>query len=172
MSTRRSILAATATAATLATMGLIAPVSDAAAGRVCRGTMGPGYVSGSVQVPAGATCTMNAVVLQGSINVGANATLIASATSISDNLTSAGHRRVDLRTVAVRGATTLTGGGTITVVTSSFDGNVTLNKNTKPGAKSLRDSAIKGKLSCTANTPAPTVRVTVKGGRFGQCAGA
>lgn len=162
-------------ATTLAGVALSAPLAitapaDAAALRICRGTIANIVVSDSIRVPAGASCTLRNVAARGAVVVESGATLIVTNSQVARSVTSTGHRKVSIENTRVTGAVSLNKGGAISILYSSFGADITLTANTKTGTKVLRGNGIDGRLSCTLNAPAPTGSLnSVRGGKFGQC---
>ncbi|AQP44583.1 polymer-forming cytoskeletal protein [Tessaracoccus flavus] len=186
----KRILTAAACAA-LAVSGLALGAPTAAADVTCRGTL-TGYVGDTVEVPSGATCTLNNATVDGDVKVYRDASVTITGGRIEGNVQAESARsvvvsgtRVDgdiqpkytTSTVNVTGTTVggniqvEEGRATVTLANNSVTGDVQLFKN-PAGAKSVTANQIGGNLQCKENVPAPTGSGnTVRGSAEDQCRG-
>jgi hypothetical protein len=187
----RRLVHAAALAASIGLVGL-PTTSQAQVTPVCSFPVGP--IPGNLVVPSGQTvCLQNQVVggdvtiqpggilwligepstIRGSVN-GTNIELlrIETGSRVNGSVTVNGGNFVEITATSIRGNLTLLGiGGSFNVVLSNVRGDVIANAN--PGSPlSLFSNTIRGKLSCSGNTPPLLGSGNVaNGGKLGQCAG-
>jgi hypothetical protein len=153
----------------------------------CRGTLGPETVE-NVNVPAGATCTLDGTVVQGNVFVRIDARLFSLGATVGGNIQAENAERVEvLSGTSVGGNVQANQGGASTVVDSDVDGDVQLEQNRGPqvvedtrvggnmqvnqnsGGVFLNDNVVEENLQCQANSPAPVGAGNLAGDKEDQC---
>ena len=155
----------------------------------CQGSIGAQRFE-NLDVPDGASCTLNGTVVDGNIKVGTNATLHAIGVSVGGNIQADGALDVTLNNNGtVGGSIQLKQGGSATVDEVRVTGDIQLESNTgvlsvtdnrvggnvqifqNGGAVTINDNRIDGNLQCKENSPAPTGGRNVAASFEDQCAG-
>jgi hypothetical protein len=169
---------------------LPADQGDASPGH-CDGTIGSRTVD-EVDVPSGATCTLEGTTVNGNVSVGVNGTLVARRVAVDGDVEGEGARLVEVSDNSTIGGNLQQeqGGssavrdsqihgdlqwseqsGWLAVQRTGVSGNLQADQNS--GGLKISDNRIGGDLECEQNTPAPTGGDnTVSGHRSGQCAAA
>ncbi len=177
-------------ALTVLTLAVFAPAAQAEE-RTCRGTIGSTTVD-NLQVPQGASCTLNGTRVEGTVKVERNATLVANTIRVKGNVQSEGFKNITLRqNSVVVGSVQLENGldgGSGRVLNSKVNGdlqffsndarmiargntllaNFQANQNT--GGLVIENNKIAENLQCESNNPAPTGGGNTAGDKEGQCA--
>jgi hypothetical protein len=161
----------------------------AASPRHCDGRIGRTSVD-EVDVPPGATCTLQRTTVNGNVSVGAGGTLVARGVAVDGDVEGEGARLVAMTGHSwVGGNLQLEQGGSsavsdsqirgdlqtaqqtgaLAVLHNSVGGNLQVGQNS--GRVTISGNRIGGDLECEQNTPAPRGSDNrVSGHRAGQCA--
>lgn len=177
--------------ATVAAIGLLwASVSVArAADATCNGALGALRFE-NLEVPAGATCTLNGTTVDGNIKVYNNATLLANNVTVGGNIQADGAANVVVGgNSTVGGSVQIKQGGGASVNQTRVDGDIQLESNQaalavafnrvggnvqvfqNTGGATINDNVIDRNLQCKQNTPAPTGARNQAASFEDQCAG-
>lgn len=176
--------------AAVAAVGLVSsPVPAAAQDRTCTGAIGADTVE-NLDVPSGASCSLDGTVVEGNIVVGGGATLGAANVRVDGNIQAEGHARVTVGSSTVGGNIQVEQGaaaevrgtridgdlqyfsnsGALVAVDNTIGGNLQAEGNR--GGLDVTGNTIDGDLQCQGNDPAPTGGANVvRGSAEGQCAG-
>lgn len=177
--------------ATFAVIGLSLTTSEVAhaTDSVCSGSLGTLRYE-NLEVPAGATCTLNGTRVDGNIKVGTNAILLASSVTVGGNIQAEGSANVTVNSNStVGGSIQIKQGGGATVdqvqvtgdiqlesnrsaLSATFNvvgGNIQVFQNT--GGATISDNRIDGNLQCKENNPAPAGGRNQAASFEDQCAG-
>jgi hypothetical protein len=162
--------------------------NNAAAGS-CNGTIGAKAVD-EVNVPDGATCTLQGTRVDGNVSVGVGATLIARGVSVDGDVEAEGARNVEVTgRSSIGGNLQLQQGRSATVSDTGIDGDLkwegqtgrlkaqrnriggNLQADANNGGLSVSGNRIDGDLQCEQNNPLPTGgHNAVSGNNEDQCA--
>ncbi len=177
--------------ATVAAIGLLwVSVSVArAADATCNGTLGALRFE-NLEVPAGATCTLNGTRVDGNIKIYNNATLLANNVTVGGNIQADGAANVVVGgNSTVGGSVQIKQGGGASVNQTRVNGDIQLESNQaalavafnrvggnvqvfqNTGGATINDNVIDGNLQCKQNTPAPTGARNQAASFEDQCAG-
>jgi hypothetical protein len=177
--------------ATITALGLLwASAHNAhAADATCTGSLGAQRFE-NLEVPAGATCTLNGTRVDGNIKVYNNATLLASNVTVGGNIQADGAANVVVSTNStVDGSVQVKQGGGATVNQVRVNGDIQLESNRaalavafnrvggnvqvfqNSGGATINDNVIDGNLQCKENNPAPTGARNQAASFEDQCAG-
>jgi hypothetical protein len=158
-------------------------------GQNCTGTLGAVTVD-NLDVPPGATCTLNSTRVSGNIKVYRNATLDANAVRVDGNIqTDGAAARVNVSPGSfVGGSIQIFGSGAADIRGVDIDGDLQFDDNTRSlnaadntiggnlqafyntGGLSITGNTIDGNLQCKENVPPPTGENNiVKGSMEDQC---
>jgi hypothetical protein len=163
---------------------------DASPGH-CDGRIGRTSVD-EVDVPSGATCTLQGTMVNGNVSVGAGGTLVARGVTVDGDVEGESARVVVMSGYSrVGGNLQLDQGGSSTVSDSQIHGDLQTSQQTgaltvlhnrvggslqvgqNSGRVTISGNRIGGDLECEQNTPAPRGGGNrVSGHRAGQCAAA
>jgi hypothetical protein len=161
---------------------------DASPGH-CDGTIGSRTVD-EVDVPSGATCTLERTTVDGNVSVGHGGTLVARAVDVDGDIEGEGARLVEVSAnSSIGGNLQLEQGGSSVVNDSHIDGD--LQWSEQSGSQAVRHSKVGGNLQaeqnngglaifgnriggdleCEQNSPVPSAAGnSVSGHHSGQCA--
>jgi len=177
--------------ATLAALGLTwgSVTTAQAADANCTGVIN-GQRFENLEVPAGASCTLNGTRVDGNITVGSNAMLAATGVTVGGNIQADGAAGVTVNNNAtVGGDIQVKQGGSATVNQVRVTGNIQLESNRSAlsvafnvvggdvqvfqnrGGATISDNRIDGNLQCKENNPAPTGGRNQAASFEDQCAG-
>jgi hypothetical protein len=167
------------------------PVAPAPGGGdgICRGSIGAQRFE-NLEVPAGASCTLNGTVVDGNIKIGSNATLHAIEVTVGGNIQADGAAAVTVNHDSrVGGNIQIKQGGSTTVDQVQVTGDIQLESNraaqiatfNRVGGNiqvfqnksivTISDNRIDGNLQCKDNSPAPTGGRNQAASFEDQCAG-
>jgi hypothetical protein len=140
---------------------------------ICQGLLGAVTVT-DLQVPQGASCTLNGTQVQGNIKVGKDASVTAQGVTIIGNIQAEGARLVEvLAGSTVGGSIQLKQGGPVRVENGSISRDIQLESNKgvlnimgnqvggniqvfqTMGDVTLADNIVNGNLQCKENSPPP-----------------
>jgi hypothetical protein len=157
--------------------------------RRCDGEIGAVVVE-EVEVPDGASCTLNGTTVEGNVTVGRESTLEARSVAVDGDLQGRGALAVNVVDSTVDGNIQVDDGGSSTVAGTTIDGDLqwddqegaleatgnTIDGNLQAegnrGGLTVEDNTINGNLECEDNDPAPSGGGNqVDGDMEGQCAG-
>lgn len=164
---RRSVLLAG-----LLALGVwLSTTASALAATTCTSEMS-GQLSGPLDVPAGAGCTLDATaVVVGATTV--EGTLDApQSVTFEGGITANRAGALDIANSTIEGAMTLTGGtGAINLSGDTIEGPATIDANR--ANINIEGDTFTSSLSCQGNNPAPNdgAASTIEGGASGQCTG-
>lgn len=155
----------------------------------CRGSIGAQRYE-NLEVPAGASCTLNGTIIDGNIKVGTNATLHAIAVVVGGNIQAESAADVMVNnTSTVGGSIQIKQGGSATIDQVQVTGDLQLESNRSTlgitnnrvggniqvtqnrGGVLITDNRIDGNLQCKENMPAPTGGRNQAASFEDQCAG-
>lgn len=167
---------------------VLAPTAAHADDLACASAIGAETVD-NIQVPDGATCSLDGTTVEGNVIIGNGATLAAQDVDVDGNIQAEGHAQVTVSRSEVGGSIQVDQGGGADVATTAIDGDLqyfsnagplTANANTIGGnlqaedntaGLDIRDNTIDGNLQCKQNDPPPTGGGNVvKGSAEDQCA--
>jgi subtilisin family serine protease len=157
---------------------------------VCQGSLGAVTVK-DLQVPRGATCTLNDTRVEGNIKVERDASLTVQGVTVIGNILGEGARLVEvLAGSTVGGNIQLKQGGPVRIENASVNLDIQLESNTgvlnvtgnqvggnmqvfkTVGDATITNNIVNGNLQCKENTPSPSGgNNTVRGNKEDQCAG-
>lgn len=155
----------------------------------CDGTIGSRTVD-EVDVPSGATCTLERTTVDGNVSVGHGGTLVARAVDVDGDIEGEGARLVEVSAnSSIGGNLQLEQGGSSAVNDSHIDGDLqwseqsgsqavrhskvggNLQADQNNGGLAIFGNRIGGDLECEQNSPAPSAAGnSVSGHHSGQCA--
>jgi hypothetical protein len=130
-----------------------APSAGTGANGLCTGTIGKITINQNLQVPAGASCTLNGTYVTGNLTVASGAVLSASSISVDGNLQAKNASRVEVSGGSVGGNIQVENGGMVSIYAVRVDGSLQVFGNT--GGVTISDNSIGGNLQCKDNSPAP-----------------
>lgn len=156
----------------------------------CDGTIAAVAVD-DVDVPSGATCTLDGTTVNGNVSIGPDGTLVARGVAVDGDVEAERARAVEITSgSSIGGNVQLQEGGSATLSGTDVDGDVewegqrgdlTAEGNTiggdvqadsNTGTLTVSGNQIDGDLQCDENNPAPTGGGnTVSGDREDQCSG-
>ncbi len=155
----------------------------------CQGSIGTQRFE-NLDVPDGASCTLNGTVVDGNIKVGTNATLHAIGVTVGGNIQADGALEVTANNNGtVGGSIQIKQGGSATIDGVRVTGDIQLASNTgvlsitdnrvggnvqifqNQGAATINDNRLDGNLQCKENSPAPTGGRNIAASFEDQCAG-
>jgi hypothetical protein len=182
---RRILIAVTAATALSALM-----VVPAAAEVTCTGVLGATTIDDDVEVPVGASCSIDGTTIVGNVFVRSQATLVVDGAEIDGNIQADdGHASVTVTDTSLSGNIQLKQGGRAdirdteldgdiqfddndgvqTVLRNRVGGNIQLFQNRAP--LTVTGNRVGGNLQCQSNDPAPTGSGNVvEGDAEDQCA--
>jgi hypothetical protein len=154
----------------------------------CNGTIGAEAVK-EVDVPSGATCTLEGTTVDGNIAVGSGATLLAHDVSTDGDVEAEGARVVDVTESTIGGNVQVKAGGSSTVRDTRIDGDLKWESQSGPleatgntiggnlqadengGGLTVSANHLNGDLQCEQNNPPPGGRGNAAvGSSEDQCA--
>jgi hypothetical protein len=177
--------------AMIAALGLmwLSAGSVHAADATCTGSLGAQHFE-NLEVPAGATCTLNGTRIDGNIKVYNNATLLANSVTVGGNVQAEGAANVTVSSNStVGGSIQVKQGGGATVNQVQVNGDIQLESNRaaltvafnrvggnvqvfqNSGGATINDNIINGNLQCKQNNPPPTGARNQAASYEDQCAG-
>jgi hypothetical protein len=153
----------------------------------CHGTLGSETVE-NVNVPSGATCTLDGTRVQGNVFVRADARLVSLGARVIGNIQAENARSVEVRSgTVVGGNIQVNQGDASSIIRANVDGDIQLEQNYGPqvvedtgvggnmqvnqnsGGVFLHDNVVEQNLQCQANQPAPIGGGNVAGDKEDQC---
>jgi hypothetical protein len=165
------------------------PATQALADITCQGFLGPVTVV-NLQVPQGASCTLDGTQVKGNIKVGNDASLTAYRITVIGNIQAEGARLVEvLADSTVGGSIQLKRGGSgrvenvsvnrdiqfesnngvLSAAGNQVGGNIQVYQNV--GGSTIATNIVNGNLQCKENNPSPDGgNNTVQGNKEDQCA--
>ena len=177
-------LALALSAMPLATLAAQPPAPPGKTKRVCSGVISATTVKGGLVVPAGATCQLDAVVVNGHVKVQPGGTLTVCGSSLNGGIAATDAAAITVGSGAdaddtsqcapssINGDVTILDSGTTAVELegATISETVTLTNN---GAVQVEGNTIGGDLDCTGNASVTNDGLpnTVTGTESGQCLG-